>query len=318
MEFGYCTEVLLRLQTAKTDVDAFSVQTLVDFLNSVGDSVVAVKTGTAVKLHVHTLTPWKVLEYCQQYGEYLTVKIENMTLQHNETQGAKEQEKPKRPRKPYAVVAVASGEGLKRVFADMGADAVVSGGQTNNPSAEDFIKAFDEVNADCIFVLPNNGNIVMAAKQAASIYQGSKIRVVESKNVGEGYSALGALDYDLDDEDEIALQMTAGMAETKTGMVARAVRDAELNGVKVEKDGYMGFTDGLMLLCEKTRTDAAVAHAEKLGVKEKEFVIAVYGDGVTDGEKAEFVSRIEKQYRDVEVFGIDGGQEVYDFLLILE
>ena len=178
MEFGYCTEVLLRLQTAKTDIDAFSAQTLVDFLNTIGDSVVAVKTGSAVKLHVHTLTPWKVLEYCQRYGEYLTVKIENMTLQHNETQGADGEKKLQKPRKPYAVVTVASGEGLKKLFLDMGADAVVSGGQTNNPSAEDFLKAFDEVNADCIFVLPNNGNIVMAAKQAAGMYEGSKVRVV--------------------------------------------------------------------------------------------------------------------------------------------
>ena len=318
MQFGYCTELLLRLQTAKTDVENFSVEPLVAFLNEIGDSVVAVKTGSVVKIHVHTLSPWKVLEYCQRYGEYLTVKIENMTLQHG---GAKEEEKVKKavkPHKKYAVVTVAAGEGLKAMFTDMGADEVVDGGQTNNPSAEDFLRAFDEVNADTIFVLPNNGNIVMAAKQAAGMYEGSRVIVVESKNVGEGYSALSAVDFELDDADEIAMQMAESMAETKTGMVARAVRDADLNGVAVRKDCYMGFTDKLMLLCEKTRTDAAVKLAETLGVADKEFLIAIYGEGVTDEEKKAFVARLEGEYGDLEVFGIDGGQEVYDFLLILE
>ncbi|MBQ9113841.1 MAG: DAK2 domain-containing protein [Clostridia bacterium] len=326
MEFGYCTELLLRLQTCKTDVENFSVEDLIAYLETIGDSVVAFKTGTIVKLHVHTMTPYLVLQHCQKYGEYLTVKIENMTLQHNETHEesaaeaaiSEEVKMPKRARRPYATVTVAMGEGLRQTFLEMGADYVVYGGQTNNPSSEDFIKAFDMVNADCVFVLPNNGNIVMAAKQAASIYTDSQIRVIESKNVGQGYSALSMVDYELGSADEIEAQMTESMSGTVTGMVARAVRTTELNGVKVEKDGYMGFTDHAMLLCEFSKTAAVCALVDKLNVGDKEFLITVYGNTVTEAEKEALRAYMAEKYPRVEMYEIDGGQEVYDFLLIIE
>ncbi|MBE7084524.1 MAG: DAK2 domain-containing protein [Clostridiales bacterium] len=326
MEFGYCTELLLRLQKSKTDVDAFSVEELIAYLETIGDSVVAFKTGTIVKMHVHTLKPYLVLEYCQRFGEYLTVKIENMTLQHNETHDevkeevavAEEFKMPKRARRPYAIVTVATGEGLRSTFKEMGADYVIYGGQTNNPSAEDFVKAFDEVNADYVFVLPNNGNVIMAAKQAGDMYTDSQIRIIESKNVGQGYSALAMVDYELDGPDAIQAQMEESMAGTITGMVARSVRSTEMNGVKVEKDGYMGFTDHTMLLCESTKTGAVCALATKLGVAEKEFLIVVYGNGVNEEEKEELRSFMAQNYPCVEVYEIEGGQDVYDFLLIIE
>ncbi len=329
MEFGYCTELLLRLQHAKTDIAAFDVNALVAYLESIGDSVVAFQTGTIVKLHVHTMQPYLVLAHCQQYGEYLTVKIENMTLQHNETHETSvegelaaaediEIKMPKRARRTYATVTVASGEGLKNTFLEMGADYVIAGGQTNNPSSEDFIKAFDSVNADYIFVLPNNGNIVMAAKQAASFYTDSEIRVVESKTVGQGYSALAMLDYEVGGADEIQAQMEENMSGTVTGMVARAVRTTELNGVKVEKDKYMGFTDHTMYLCEQTKLAAVQSLMEKLGVSEKEFVIVVYGNTVADEEKDALRTHVAQTYPRVELYEIEGGQDVYDFLLIIE
>lgn len=328
MQFGYCTELLFRLQTSKTDVDAFSVDELVAYLETIGDSVVAFKTGTIIKLHVHTLKPYLVLQYCQQFGEYLTVKIENMTLQHNETHDTAEEEvavaeeielkMPKRARRPYATVTVAAGEGMRQTFLEMGADYVISGGQTNNPSSEDFIKAFDTVNADYVFVLPNNGNIVMAAKQAAGIYTDSEIRVIESKNIGQGYSALAMVDYELGSADAIQAQMEENMAGTVTGMVARAVRTTELNGVKVEKDGYMGFTDHTMLLCEKTKTAAVCALTEKLGIAEKEFLIVVYGNSIIEEEKDALRAYMAENFPAVEMYEIDGGQDVYDFLLIIE
>ncbi len=327
MEFGYCTELLLRLQTSKTDIEHFSVEDLIVFLEGIGDSVVAFQTGSIVKLHVHTMQPYLVLQHCQRYGEYLTVKIENMTLQHNDAPDgsaaaeaaiAEEVKMPKRARRPFATVTVAAGEGLKNTFLEMGADYVISGGQTNNPSSEEFIKAFDAVNADCIFVLPNNGNIVMAAKQAASIYTDSDIRVIPSKTVGAGYSALAMVDYELGTADDIQAQMEESMAGTVTGMVARAVRSTELNGVSVEKDGYMGFTDGNMLLCEKTKIEAVCALTQKLGVADKEFVIVVYGNTVTAEEKAALRMYTSKHYPRVETYEIEGGQDVYDFLLIIE
>ena len=323
MTFGYCTELLLRLQTSKTDVDNFSVPDLIEYLESIGDSVAAFQTGTIVKIHVHTLTPWKVLEHCQKFGEYLTVKVENMTLQHNETHEEaaaaldEEIKMPKRARKKFATVTVATGEGLKKTFLEMGADYVISGGQTNNPSSEDMIKAFEAVNADCVFVLPNNGNIIMAAKQAAQIYTDSEIRVIESKTIGEGYSALAMLDYEADDADAIAEQMQDSMQGTLTGMVARAVRDANLNGVDIEKDHYMGFTDSTMQLCRPTKTEAVCALLDTLAV-DKEFVIAVYGKGVTEEEKNALRAYTAENYPVVELYEIEGGQDVYDFLLIVE
>ena len=205
-----------------------------------------------------------------------------------------------------------------QTFKDMGADYVIFGGQTNNPSAEDFIKAFDEVNADVVFVLPNNGNVILAAKQAAQIYTDSDIRVVESKNVGQGYSALSMIDYEAGDADEIVAIMQESMQGTITGMVARAVRDTSMNGVDVEKDGYMGFTDKTMLVCKPTKTEAVQALAERLEVQNKEFVIVVYGKGVTDEEKSAFMEFMATNYKRVETYEIDGGQDVYDYLLIVE
>lgn len=320
MTFGYCTELLLQLQNAKTNVEDFSVTALISFLETVGDSIVAFKTGTVVKIHVHTLTPWKVLAHCQEFGEFLTVKIENMTLQHNETVAPQKTgfKKPKRARRKFATVTVATGEGLQETFKEMGADFVIYGGQTNNPSAEDFIEAFDEVNADFVFVLPNNGNVILAAKQAAQIYKDSDIRVIESKNVGQGYSALSMLDYGADDADEIVAQMYESMVNTVTGMVARSVRDTAMNGVAVQKDWYMGFTDHTMLVCEREKVDTALALAESLDAGDKEFMIVVYGASVTDGEKEAFSSRFTEKYPRVELYEIEGGQEVYDFLFIVE
>lgn len=321
MEFGYCTEALVRLQTSKTDVDNFNVEELIEFLESIGDSVVAFKTGTIVKLHVHTLTPWKVLAHCQQFGEFLTTKIENMTLQHNETLEEKPKTvlpKIKRARRSYAVVTVASGEGLINTFKEMGADYVISGGQTNNPSSEDFIAAFDEVNADYVFVLPNNGNIILAAKQAAEIYKDSNIRVIESKNIGQGYSALAMLDYGSNNPDEIEECLKENIQTVITGMVAKSVRTTSLNGVEINKDDYMGFTDKTMLVSTKSKVETVCGLVDKLNLEDKSFVIGVYGKEATDEEKEAFNSYVINKYRNVEFYEIEGKQEIYDFLLIVE
>ena len=248
-----------------------------------------------------------------------------MTLQHNETHEKAEEElavteikMPQRTRRKFATVVVAPSDGLKEVFLEMGADEVVWGGQTNNPSSRDFIKAFDKVNADYIFVLPNNGNIVMTAKQAKEMYKDAEIRVIESKNLGQGYSALSMLDYDIGDADAVEEQMKESMQGTLTGMVAKSVRDVTLNGVLVEKDKYMGFTDHTMLVCAETKAEAVCALAEKMGVEDKEFLIAVHGKGVTDEEKSALRSFMQEQYPHIDVYEIEGGQEVYDFLLIIE
>ena len=323
MEFGYCTEFLLQLQRSKTDVDAFSIPELIEFLDTVGDSIVAFKTGTVVKVHVHTMTPWKVLQHCQNYGEFLTLKIENMTLQHNETIEGKKStlsdmnKKVKRARRKYAVVTVANGQGLIDMFKELGADVVINGGQTNNPSSEAFIDAFDEVNADHVFVLPNNGNIVLTAEQAAGMYKDSDIRVIPTKSVGEGYSALSMLDYDSGEVDDIEQSMKSDMKNSVTGLLTRAVRTTSVNGVHIEKDDYIGFASGTMLVSTPDKIQSAKALIDKIS-DGKQFFIAIYGNGATNEERETFSAFIAEKYPDVEFYDVHGEQDVYDFILIAE
>ncbi|MBQ8406429.1 MAG: hypothetical protein IJY38_00785, partial [Clostridia bacterium] len=240
--------------------------------------------------------------------------------QHNETveKSSIEIKQPKRARRKYATVTVATGEGLTKTFQELGADYVIFGGQTNNPSAEDFVRAFDEVNADYVFVLPNNSNVILSAKQAAEMYTQSEIIVVESKNIGQGYSALSMLDLTVETAEEIKAQLYESMSGTVTGMVAKAVRDTSLNGVSVQKDWYMGFTDKTMLVCEESKTATLQGLMEKLNVKDKEYVIVVYGKDVSESEKSTVQAFMSEDYKRVELYEIDGGQEVYDFLVIVE
>ena len=317
MVFGYCTEMLLQLQKSKTDVDAFKVDGLIEYLSTIGDSIVAFKTGTVVKIHVHTMTPYKVLEYCQQYGEYLTVKIENMTLQHNETVEKKEEPRKIRPHKKYALVTTASGDGLIQLFTEMGADYVINGGQTNNPSSEDFLKAFEEVNADNIFVLPNNGNIILAANQAKDLYDKANIYVIETKSIGQGYSAISVLDYSSDDPEEIANDLKENMQASVTGMIAKSVRTTVANGVSIEKDDYMGFTGKTMLISTKSKIESTKKLIDELS-ENREFLIMVYGKTTEESDKEAINEYVASNHPELELYEVDGGQDVYDFILIFE
>ena len=324
MVFGYCTEVLLRLQRSKVDIDSFNVDLLIDYLSTIGDSIVAFKTGSAVKIHVHTLTPYKVLEYCQKFGEYLKVKIENMTLQHNET--IKDEPKKnnddlfrvKKSRKQFAVVTVASGKGLINLFEEIGADYVISGGQTNNPSSEDFVEAFDEVNADYIFVLPNNSNIILAAKQAGEMYKDSKVIVVESKTIGQGYSAISMIDYSSEDPDTIKELLEDGMKNVATGIVSIASRDTVANGIEITKNHYLGFTNKNILTCQKEKNDALYDLLNKMNPEDMSFLLLVYGKSISEEEKSNASTYINNKFPLLDFYEVDGEQEVYDYILIME
>lgn len=319
MEFGYCTEFLLQLQNSKVDAENFDIAKITDYLNTVGDSIVAFKTGTIVKIHVHTMTPGAVLEFCRQFGEFLTVKIENMTLQHNDSiaEGTRETKKAE-PKKRFATIAVAEGEGIKQTFADLGADYVINGGQGKNPSSEDFIEAFDEVNAETIFVLPNNGNIIMAAQLAGSMYENSKIYVIPSKSVGDGYAALSMLSYDSGDEEEIVNDMTSSMEGVVTGQVTKSIRDASIDDVCIHVDDYIGFSGKSMLSSEKMKVDAAAKMLEKLNAKNYEVMIVIYGATASEEDRNAFRIFVKNAYPKTELYEIDGGQDVYDFEIILE
>ncbi len=322
MEFGYCTEALVQLRSEKTDVEAFTVDALIEYLESIGgDSIVAFKTGTKVKLHVHTFTPDKVMAYCLTFGEFITVKIENMSIQHSETtveNRFERKEVKSDERKKFGVVAVASGDGLKEMFTSLGADAIVDGQQTLNPSTEDFIKAFDDVNADTIIVLPNNSNIVLAAKQAAELYKDSDIRVVESTTIAEGYAALTMLDLTSEDIDVITDDLKMAIEGVTTGLVTYAVRDTNQDGFEIKKDNWLGFSKKTILSVEEDKVSAAKALLDAIDKTDKEVIIAIAGKDATAEELQAVHSYASEKYPMIEFYEVDGGQDIYSFIFAVE
>ena len=320
LEFGYCTEILLRLQSSKTDVESFDETVIKDYLHSIGDSIVTVKSKSAVKIHVHTMTPYKVLEFCQQFGEYLTVKIENMSLQHNSSRFSEEQEAEKAPveRKKFAVVAVAAGEGVKQMFLDRGADFIVDGGQSMNPSAEAFLEAFDAVSAETIFVLPNNSNIILTAIQAAKLYERSDVRVIESRTVGQGYASISMLDTSSGDTDTIVQDLTSAMEGVLTAEIAKCVRDVDTDEMKLRVGEYIGFVGKDILASGSDRSEVAKSTVDALDLKNHDICIVICGKEATERDAAEIEKYITSHYRGKEVYVIDGGQDIYDFIMIVE
>ncbi len=311
LEYGYCTEVLVRLMNAKTNIESFDVSTITDYLKSIGDSVVTFKNGSIVKIHVHTKTPDKVLSFCQQFGEFLKIKIENMSLQHNNTIIEKDSAIKKQR---YGVVAVASGEGIKNLFTERGADIIVDGGQSMNPSTQDFLDAFEKVNAKTIFVLPNNSNIILAAKMAASMYTDSKVYVIESHNMGSGYAALSMYNPDSNDEQEIVSELTSAMEGVISLAVSKSVRNAE----GVTSGDYIGFV-GKDILCDNpVRKDAVIESLGKMDSSSFEICLLIFGKEANESEAEEVKKEINAKYPSKEVFVVDGKQDIYDYILILE
>ena len=319
LEYGYCTEFLLQLLTSKIDISKFDVNEIKDYLNSVGDSVVCFQDGTIVKVHVHTKTPGDILNHCQKWGEYLTLKIENMTIQ-NESANIQNRyvAKPKKLHKKYGVVTVAMGEGIKKTFKDMGVDYVVDGGQSMNPSAEDFIEAFDETCADTIFVYPNNSNIILTANQAASLYKDSKIIVIPSKTIGQGYGALSILDFSSNDIDTITQDALVMMEHVKTGIVSKANRDTVANNVTIHAGDFIGYEQDTIYVDSKIKNDVACKLFEKINDDEHFVVLVVSGKETKDKEVAELMNKLQKKFSDKEFIHIQGDQPIYDYILIME
>lgn len=321
LEFGYCTETLLRLQNSKCDPESFDVNIIRDFLNTIGNSIVCIKDDSIVKMHVHTMTPYKVLEFCQKYGEFLTIKIENMMLQHNnlETGAAKESHEDATPkaRTKYGVVAVANGEGIKDDFISFGADEVIFGGQTMNPSAENFIQSFDRVNADDIYVLPNNGNIIMAARQAAELYEKSRVHVIPTHSIGDAYAILGLLDFSGSPE-EVEESMLASMEGVENAEISKSIRDANLNGVEIKDGEYIGIFNKQVVASKADLLEASKETIDKLNLKAHDIFIIIRGKGVTAEESKVLSDYAKSKNSFIEIVESDGRQDVYQFLFVAE
>lgn len=323
LEYGYCTEFLLQLQNSKVDPAVFDADIIFDWLKENGDSVVCFREGNIIKAHIHTMHPGQVLNYCQQYGEFLTLKIENMTLQHNETTvrnrySPAETELKTKPHKAYGTVAVASGSGIRQTFLDLGTDEVIEGGQSMNPSAQDFVQAFERINADTILVFPNNSNIIMTASQAAELYDRAVIRVIPSRTVGEGYAALSMLDTSSGDTDEIAAQMKEVIGGVVTGQVSVATRDTVMDGVQVKKGDYIGFTDQCILSDAEDACGAAKQLCEKLNAASYDVVLILRGENADEAASADMTKQLQKRYPRTEFILMNGMQPVYDYILVFE
>ena len=320
MTYGYCTELLIRLQSSKTDVDAFDVEPLKAFLSEIGDSIVAFKTESIVKLHVHTLTPEKVLAHCRTFGEFLTVKIENMSVQHSEIEAAAE-ETPAQPveKKQYGMVAVSNGPGIESLFREAGVDEIVQGGQTQNPSTNDFLAAFAKVPAEHIYVFPNNGNILMAAQQAAEIYEDATVHVIPTKNIGTGYVAASTMDVTCPDAEAIAEAMKEAMTRVTAGYISPSIRDADLNGVHITNGDTIGIIEKEIVVSNADRTVATHALIAKLLENPDKFMLTVFsGHDASEEENSALEAFLAEQYPDIEVYFVDGGQEIYPYIIIAE
>lgn len=318
LEFGYCTELLLRLQRAKNAACPFDQDSLNEYLNTVGDSVVSFVDGTVLKVHVHTMTPGDVLNHCQKYGEFLSVKIENMTLQHNGTALSSYTPPKKDVRKRYGVVSVAAGEGLSSIFTQLGCDEVISGGQSMNPSAEEFVRAFGRINADTIFVFPNNSNVILTAKQAASLYTGSDVRVLPTKTVGEGYVAVSMLDMNAGSADEIVSSLKEVISGVVTGVVCEASRESCFNGLDIRPGDFIGFENKHIHVSAPDRRSAVCGLCDRLGAGKYDVMILLCGRDAPQDEVKELSRELSAKYRRTEVITLGGGQPVYDYIIIFE
>lgn len=332
VEFGYCTEFILKLDPEKVgDPTGFSEKTILDQISPIGNSIVIVKDEDIVKIHVHTLTPGVVLNIGQQYGEFVKLKIENMTLQHTTLAGkevksdehiedVEESEPiPTRPaeRSKYAIVAVASGAGLTQTFKELGVDYVVSGGQSMNPSTEEFIRGFDHLNAENIIVFPNNKNIILAANQAAKIYNESNVIVIPAKTIAQGFSALTMIDLSSEPE-QIIEDMKEQIENVTSIAITYAIRKSKIGNVDVEKNDYIGMIDNKLVSAHRHLYNTFKEVIDMSVNEDKSLVTVIYGNGVTEREANDAARYVQRNHSDVDVQVINGGQEVYNYIIAVE
>ena len=327
--FTYCTEFIVG-RDPEIQKDPLELRL---FLETIGDCVVVVDDEEIIKVHVHTENPGDALQMALQFGQLLTVKIENMKEQHrkaaeqNETAKAAAAQKAEpektalarqEPVEQLGFISVAAGEGLKGLFQELGCSVVVSGGQTMNPSTEDSLEAALATPAKKVFVLPNNKNIILAAEQAVSLATDREIIVVPTKTIPQGLSAMLAFDPDSDAEANQEA-MLAAIEHVDTGLVTFAARDSEFGGHTIRRGDILGMTNGKLEYIEKDPVAACVKVARSFVTKHTSFITLVYGEGITE-EQAEEARRtlISKLHADVEITLVNGGQPVYYFIISVE
>lgn len=315
LDYGYCTEFLLQLLHSKIDISKFNIDEFIAFMQEHGNSLVCFQTGTIVKVHVHTKKPYEVIEYAQRFGEFITFKMENMALQHNSL--IKEEEKRQQERKKIAVITIAQGDGIIDLFQNqLRADLVINGGTTMNTSVSEMIDAFKYVNADEIILLPNETNMLKAAQQAAELYKDSKVYVVNTHNIQEGFAALNMYMGTEATGQEAYEALKAGAESVTPYIVFKSGKDAKVGSVTAPKGSYVGSKGKKLITFAPRRTAATLRLFEKIeGIKEKEVCFIIYGQTVLEDAAEELISALNEMYPNLEVALINGKQDVYDLLI---
>lgn len=320
IKFGYCTEFIILL--SKT----FNIKHEMDFkdyLESIGDSIVVVADDEIVKVHVHTNDPGLAIQRALKYGQLSNLKIDNMRLEHNEMvikseEETKENLKTDEPRKEYGFIAVSVGKGINDIFKSLGVDYIIEGGQTMNPSTEDMLNAIDKVNADNIFILPNNKNIVMAANQARDLTTDKNIIVIPTKTVPQGITAVINFMADIA-PNENEEQMGSEMGNVKTGQVTYAVRDTEIDNKKISQGDYMGIGDKGILSVGKEMKDVTMEMISEMVDEDSDELISIYyGEDISEEEASALSEEIEEKYPDLDVELQYGGQPIYYYIISVE
>lgn len=317
--FGYCTEIMVRIGEGETVDSEFELAEFRNYLSELGDSLVVVADEEIIKVHVHTERPGEVMNYGQKFGSLIKIKIDNMREQnrqlHNQQSSATEPEKA-RPEKDVAIISVGFGKGVNQLFKDFGVDKIIKGGQTMNPSTEDFVKAMDEVPAKSYLLLPNNSNIFMAAKQAAEVFEKPAF-VVETRSIQQGLTALLAYNPTLEASDN-QVAMSQMMTKVKSGQITYAIRDTEINGLSIKKDHYMGLIDDEIKTTDADLLDASYATVKAMVDEDTEIITLIYGEDVTESQAEELAERLTELDEEIDIEIHSGNQPVYQFLISAE
>lgn len=327
IRFGYCTEFIIKLEKEYSQKDEDELK---KYLGSIGDSLVVVSDDEIVKIHVHTNHPGLAFEKGLTYGSLSRMKVDNMREEHEEQviqdseRLAKEQATQPNPaeeetgeRKPYGFITVSCGDGLSEIFKGIGADYLIEGGQTMNPSTEDMLNAIKKVNADHIFILPNNKNIIMAANQARDLTEDKEIIVIPSKTVPQGITALVNFIPDLTPEKNLE-NMTAEMERVQTAQITYAVRNTSIDGMEIHEGDIMAIGDHGMLAVDTSVLGAAKAALEAMLNEDSELVTIYYGSDVTEADAEAFRKQAEEEFPDKEIELQYGGQPIYYYMISAE
>ncbi len=312
IKYGYCTEFMINTQYK--DYEQFR-----DEIAEFGDSLLVVGGEGIIKVHIHTNNPGKVLEKALELGELNDIKIDNMRYQHNHIIANEKQfddEKPKVSNKKYGIITVSVGEGIDAVFKDLNADYIIPGGQTMNPSTEDLLKAIENVEGENIIILPNNGNIVLAAKQAKDLSD-KNVYVVPTKSIPEGISALIAFNPEIDIDENLE-NMKEAISYVKTAQVTYAVRDTEINDIKIKKDDIIGVTGDEILAIGNDVEQVALELLGKMVDDESSLITIFYGNGLKEEDAIKLSKKLEEKFKDFDIEVLFGGQPLYYYIFSIE